>query len=192
MKTCTICGKTQDLEHFFYKGEKGTETTGRNVCKTCRSARRYTKNETPLINCSVCGKEFSSTNYNCHLCSDECKKSFLRKYDLDRSKKDPNNTLAKRIKKYGLSLDSFILLLEEQKGLCAVCQKPFEGKRASIDHDHSCCDGPWSCGKCIRGLIHNNCNAALGLLKDDPDRVFGAYQYLLKYNERINTRSLGG
>ncbi len=53
---------------------------------------------------------------------------------------------------------------------CALCRRPLylKGARtsgeagASIDHDHACCPGPTSCGRCIRGLTCHSCNLRLG------------------------------
>jgi len=44
-----------------------------------------------------------------------------------------------------------------------------------VDHDHNCCNGVKSCGKCVRGIICNRCNKAVdkyetGLMRADyPD-----------------------
>jgi hypothetical protein len=38
----------------------------------------------------------------------------------------------------------------------------------SIDHDHRCCDGTYSCGQCVRAILCRNCNTGIGMLRDDP------------------------
>jgi hypothetical protein len=70
-------------------------------------------------------------------------------------------------------------MLERQGGVCAICGLPCKsGKRLSIDHDHSCCPGKGSCGKCVRGLLCMNCNNGLGHFKDDPELLGTAIAYL--------------
>jgi hypothetical protein len=38
-----------------------------------------------------------------------------------------------------------------------------------VDHDHRCCPGSVSCGKCVRGLVCAPCNIAVGGVRNDPD-----------------------
>lgn len=47
-----------------------------------------------------------------------------------------------------------------------------------VDHDHSCCSGVKSCGKCVRGLLCGNCNLFLGFLKDDTKKMRKAIEYI--------------
>ncbi|SDT83772.1 endonuclease domain-containing protein [Gordonia westfalica] len=51
-----------------------------------------------------------------------------------------------------------------------------------IDHDHSCCpprSKQWrTCGQCVRGFLCGSCNRGLGLLKDDPNVLRSAIEYL--------------
>lgn len=75
-------------------------------------------------------------------------------------------------KTYGLAPGQYAALYEAQGGLCAICG-PKTGrngstKRLAVDHDHACCPGPKSCGKCVRGLLCLGCNKLLGLWGDDP------------------------
>jgi len=61
--------------------------------------------------------------------------------------------------KYGLTVDDYNRLLAEQDGRCAICRgKSVKNRRLCVDHDHACCPGGRSCGKCIRGLLCNQCN----------------------------------
>ena len=48
----------------------------------------------------------------------------------------------------------------------------------AVDHDHGCCPGGLSCGKCIRGILCRKCNVAIGYLNDDPTLARAAADYL--------------
>ena len=86
-------------------------------------------------------------------------------------------------KKYNFTQEAFFDMLGRQNNLCAICGLPNnEINDFSIDHDHNCCPGDTSCGKCIRGLLHGKCNRALGLFKDDPEILAKALAYLQNYN----------
>jgi Recombination endonuclease VII len=69
-----------------------------------------------------------------------------------------------RISSYGLTQESFDLLLQAQQNACGMCHEPFEkGQLIHVDHDHGCCRKKnRSCGRCIRGLLCHTCNIALG------------------------------
>ncbi len=58
--------------------------------------------------------------------------------------------------------------LAGQEAHCALCprQREENGNRLAIDHDHRCCAGSGSCGKCLRGLLCRRCNLRLGNLDE--------------------------
>jgi hypothetical protein len=62
--------------------------------------------------------------------------------------------------------------------VCEVCGTT---ERLTVDHDHACCPGPRSCGKCVRGRLCGACNTALGSLRDDPDRAMALALYAEKH-----------
>ena len=62
-------------------------------------------------------------------------------------------------------------------GGCEVCGSTND---LCIDHDHSCCPGQKTCGKCIRGILCNDCNIAEGRLKSDKELVKALLRYLEK------------
>lgn len=77
---------------------------------------------------------------------------------------------------YGITLAERDAMETSQKGLCASCGNPPSGKghtaKLFVDHCHTT-------GK-VRGLLCHPCNVALGLLRDDPERI----RALLAFVER--------
>lgn len=71
--------------------------------------------------------------------------------------------------RYGLSLEQYNDMIENG---CAVCGS-FEN--LCIDHDHTCCPGKESCGKCLRGVLCWSHNIA--------DGRFNTIQEIEKYLE---------
>lgn len=59
-------------------------------------------------------------------------------------------------KQYGLSKDEQAALWSFQGKRCPCGRTPT--RMPDTDHDHSCCDGPTSCGRCVRGLLCRACN----------------------------------
>jgi len=77
---------------------------------------------------------------------------------------------------YGITLDEYNDMLQQQDYTCAVCNEPEtirqgdKVKRLSVDHDHET-------GK-IRSLLCHRCNTALGLILEDKDRLLSLIQYI--------------
>lgn len=69
-------------------------------------------------------------------------------------------------------------MFEAQLGLCGICFEPLIV--TNIDHDHACCHGRRSCGKCVRGLLCPTCNRGLGMFKDNVKFLVAAIDYLEK------------
>lgn len=57
-----------------------------------------------------------------------------------------------------------------QSERCAICREVPAKGRLQVDHDHAT-------GR-IRGLLCGNCNKAMGLFRDDPERLRSAISYL--------------
>ena len=83
-----------------------------------------------------------------------------------------------RLKKlYKITLEEYDFLLEQQDGHCALCSTTPEenGKRLSVDHDHSCCPGKMTCGNCIRGLLCYKCNTHIEWYAKQDDVILDSY-----------------
>lgn len=86
------------------------------------------------------------------------------------------------VRTYGLTLDEYRRMLDSQNGGCAICGQSNPGGRAlAVDHDHACCPGAKTCGKCIRALLCDRCNRMLGLAQDSRDLLASAGWYLRKH-----------
>lgn len=92
-----------------------------------------------------------------------------RDYQLSYAARNREKVLdAQRRSKYGLKRGEYERLRAIQDGCCAVCKQPTE--TLQVDHDHDT-------GR-VRGLLCGHCNKALGLFRDDPDRLLAAVVYL--------------
>jgi len=119
-------------------------------------------------------KNFSRNNRNssCKSCD------YLRNKELYLRNKDSyskKNNERNRLRKTGFTPELFNQKLKEQNGICAICETNKPGGKGDwqADHCHS--------SKTPRGLLCWHCNVVLGLVKDDPERLRRAAQYLEKY-----------
>ena len=65
-------------------------------------------------------------------------------------------------RKFGVSRELYLLMRENQGGLCAICDKE---THLEVDHDHGCCPGRKSCGDCLRLLLCHSCNSNLSMFE---------------------------
>lgn len=83
------------------------------------------------------------------------------------------------IRTYGITKQQYDALLVKQGNRCPICKTDDPGKHPRkndtvnwhVDHDHKT-------GQ-VRGLLCFRCNAGLGHMKDDPQLVMAAYEYLI-------------
>ncbi|MFF4371120.1 endonuclease VII domain-containing protein [Streptomyces sp. NPDC001594] len=70
-------------------------------------------------------------------------------------------------RKYGITEVERDRMIADQGGLCCLCLR---APAVHVDHCHKT-------GR-VRGVLCFNCNTGLGLLKDSPDRILRAAEYL--------------
>lgn len=84
-----------------------------------------------------------------------------------------------RVTRYGITPQEYGKLYEHQGRRCAVCRRATGATKAlAVDHDHACCPGPTSCGKCVRGLLCGPCNSMMAHARDDAELYRRAIRYL--------------
>lgn len=89
-------------------------------------------------------------------------------------------------KTYGITSSQFEEMNTAQNGLCAICgerqtKRPF---KLCVDH----CHGTGT----IRGLLCSLCNRALGLMRDRPELLRKAAEYLEKDRRVVPPEDSGG
>lgn len=115
---------------------------------------------------------------NCYMCGRNLP---LEHFNKKRRECKDCSVIIKLFTRYGISLLQYKQMLEDQDGHCAICPAtPEEVGTLCVDHDHDCCPGEKTCGKCLRGLLCPACNTAIGLLNDDVVRIQSAVSYIIK------------
>lgn len=131
---------------------------GMNYCAVCdqyKDVSLFYKNKNTL------------TGLQCH-----CKECAGKRDEKYKDKK----TASCWQRRYGISVEEYQRLFDEQNGVCAICGQPetkiYKGTmaRLAVDHDHET--------GTIRGLLCNGCNTGLGHFKDNPKLLEGAINYL--------------
>lgn len=126
------------------------------ICKICTTEK-------------VAGDFYKVTGRVCKLCHNKRSNQYIR----NNRDKWYASVLSTSLKKYGLTPEAYATLLEQQKGVCALCEKPpLLTERLSVDHCHKT-------GK-IRGLLHSKCNLLIAMAEDTIVTLEQAISYLRK------------
>ena len=116
--------------------------------------------------CKKCGEEKPLEEYNKHPQT----KDRLRT-DCKQCQAKANADLNLK-RNYGITLEDYDRMLEEQEGKCKICgtTEPNGKGRFHVDHNHDTQE--------VRGLLCHNCNRGIGYLRDDVSIILKALEYL--------------
>ena len=171
---CIACGKNKSLDEFYK--DKKMLSGHRSNCKLCHKLT-----EIPRHKKNKALRGYATKSYIPPIHT-------LKNYEPPKprwTKYNPTDKYYSRRGQYshsGLSHDQFKALYESQNGLCSICGRgEDEVGTLHIDHDHSCCPGQKTCGKCNRGMLCGSCNRGIGCLQDDIGILQSATKYLKKF-----------
>lgn len=195
-KHCGRC-KTEKPVSAFVKN-KLTPDGLSNTCRSCVRAYHVFKRERPTPElpadytkrCTRCSENLPASAFNKAAVNSDGLHSWCRKCVAAHQA-----TIKPRMKEtallwtYNLTPKAYDDLLQACGGVCCICRQGTPGagpmRGLSVDHDHACCPGSRSCGKCVRGILCGSCNALLGRLEarqiDPMDWVSGVTAYLDRY-----------
>src|SRR4051812_22405359 len=100
-------------------------------------------------NCKSCKTKYNKSHYQENIESYKARRKLWRE------------TNGKPWQLHNISEEEFQEMFNRFLGLCWCCNRKVAFQ---IDHDHECCPGPYSCGKCVRGILCMSCNTAIGRL----------------------------
>lgn len=162
--------------------EKITYSThhyGKKRCRKCAGVKRKYKS----VYCIDCGKKITRTSTRCTTCAGKGKQNNNYKHGLSNTyeyitkyRRETN------LKKFGLTVNSYNLLLKKQNYKCAICKCSLKElkKRFSVDHNHKTNQ--------IRGLLCPQCNSILGFAKEKAEILQNCISYLLKYQIGVSLK----
>jgi len=175
--TCKLCDSLDKLNYYRNNKEAISNRRKLSYYEKQKMMRNKKYRETHIV-CTSCKEtkpriEFLTMGGKCKAC--------IRVYNNSRYESGSAKRCRLKIK-YGITLDKYHEILEDQGGVCAICgqpetQKSKEGKvlALAVDHNHKT--------NKIRQLLCGKCNKAIGLFKDDPEILQKATEYLKKHKE---------
>ena len=146
MKVCKKCGVAKKNDRFYKEARVKDGLSAR--CKAC---------------CKADAKEVFRAN--------------PEPYRKRAREVPPEKSRAQRLrKKYGITIDDYNRMLEQQGGTCAICPAVVSGHNMTddllVDHCHST--------NKVRGLLCADCNLMLGCINDNVELLEKAVLYLQK------------
>lgn len=136
------------------------------ICTAC-------KQELSLEKFSPAKRGYLNTYSQCRKCSNAKTKIW---YEKTKGSKRRNTYY---IKQYGLSLEHIETVLTIQEYCCELCKSRLDldntrsGLGLAVDHCHT--------SGIVRGLICNNCNRALGMIKENIQTLENMIKYLKRF-----------
>lgn len=178
VKTCPNCGLPKDTSEFSLRSD-GRPSAWCKECGSKAGSERYWSDP-------EAARRKNRASYQKH------RRAILLR-EKERLAKDPEkfreavrqrrllrpDVVKKYVlnKKYGLSLEDWDRMFDEQDGCCAICKKKTAkyGKDGLyVDHDHTT-------GK-VRALLCPMCNKGIGFLKDSELIIRAASEYISKHS----------
>lgn len=160
---CENTSKVRGLckQHYNYAYRRGDIVVNMDGPPKHRLSNVDSKHRTGV--CSICGP--TKVRIRKPNRANEC-----------RGKNKKRASIQHRQARYKISNTDFTALVLKQSGACAICGCFTE--HLVVDHDHRCCPGRITCGKCVRGLLCRNCNIGIGYFNDNIGNLRTAISYL--------------
>ncbi len=159
-----LCGSCYNRENRL----KGRQTYS-GLCPTCKvNPRKPAPNGGSFGQCA------------------ECKRATEKEWRMRNPEQWAKTQRKARLKReYGITPEEYQAMFDFQNGRCPICNIEMTlgavgaPDGAVLDHDHAT--------DAIRDLLCNLCNIALGSMRDNPDLLQRAIEYLVKHGKALTT-----
>lgn len=193
-KVCRKCKESKSLTDF-YKAKYKYESDGYDYyCKYCRIGTSIKSQRDKAKPCSIeiCdrphyAKGWCRNHYERMRRTDGLESCYEvvedEKVYLYGKKRITYKRAYHLMYKYQLTVERY----DEMKALgCHVCGE-YQERNLHVDHDHNCCSEHVTCGKCVRGVLCNKCNTAVGKydqgkIRQDHPMLDKIIRYVEEYN----------
>lgn len=143
------------VEQHFSEFTGASNSRGLHPCRTCRSTARADEDW-----CGYCSRWLPLENFT---------KRGGQVYLMRRCK------LCRTLANHHVELGALLALNGTDDFRCGICGTT--DSRLCIDHDHSCCPGVYSCGRCVAGILCIHCNLIEGKVLTE-DRATALLKYI--------------
>lgn len=170
LKRCTICGSEKPFTEF-HKQKNGKDGVRAN-CKKCASEDAKTYTNIPSVKERLKGVRKAWDNSPA---GKAIRKAMYTEYN-NRPEVKERHRAHWFMKQYGITLEEYKKMYDNQNGNCAICGEHYELrgenklKTLHVDHDHETGD--------VRGLLCHNCNSGIGYFKEDLNLIKRIEHYL--------------
>lgn len=178
-------------------GHPDKPTKAKGMCASCYMIRRRAKEgaKTQLRTNYICGHHDRK-----HMARGRCQKCYQKwmtenvpeykdaqkrardewkKRNKDRVREYAQKPRAKRVTKssnlrrYKITFEQYVEMRSRQNNTCAICNGPGGKNGLGIDHCHA--------SGVVRGLLCSKCNAGIGMLGEDLERMSAAIEYVARH-----------
>lgn len=195
-KTCKKCLKTKPAVKFTKNPlfKDGLDTK----CMDCMAKEHSNRSFARILNndyisisekkCSVCKETkpisfFSSNRHSPDKYRNSCRECENKRDKERKNKKEYRSRNTHLKNKYGITEETYIQMLKDQNGVCAICGKPERNKAKNglpaplyVDHSHS--------KQMVRKLLCSKCNSGLGMFYESKDLLRKAIAYLDEFDSQ--------
>ena len=169
-RVCTKCGICKPLSDFYLRAKpkkhRAAQATSRPRCKACSNEDTRRTREANIERY----REMERISKN-------------DRFDVTYKRRRQGSRLWHLKFKFGITLATLRVMMEQQEGKCAVCgieikslsEDEGDAMVACVDHDHD--------SGLVRGLLCNPCNRGLGCFLDSSFRLEAAANYLRRHGK---------
>ena len=131
------------------------------ACRKCGETKslalfpKRNKGNPGILDCRACCNAANNARY-------KAKYAAKRRTNYDKAARRERT-----ITDYGITLEEYEQMIQSQNSCCKICER---SEKLFIDHCHTT--------GAVRGLLCNQCNVALGMVRDNPATLSRMKEYL--------------